>query len=40
VIFLGVPTSTFSGTNLAPEVARLKGQKEATHLASISKKCM
>ena len=39
VILIGIPTSTYAGTNVAPEVARLKGTQEAIHLASVSKHC-
>ncbi|WP_127143320.1 hypothetical protein [Pelagibacterium montanilacus] len=39
VFFLGMPTSTLSGGNIAPQVANLKGQQEALHQASIRKNC-
>jgi hypothetical protein len=39
VILIGVPTSTYSGTNVASEVARLKGTREAIHLARGQKGC-
>ncbi|MEX3006940.1 hypothetical protein [Hoeflea sp. TYP-13] len=29
VIFIGLPVSTLSGDNIAPQIANLKGQKEA-----------
>jgi hypothetical protein len=40
VILIGVPVSTLSGTNVAPQVASLKGQKEALHLALLNKHCL
>jgi hypothetical protein len=39
VLLIGVPVSTLSGTNIAPQVASLKGQQEAIHLALIQKHC-
>jgi len=39
VLLIGVPVSTLSGTNVAPQVASLKGQQEAIHLAAVQKKC-
>lgn len=39
VILIGIPTSTYSGTNVASEVARLKGTKDAIHLASVQHHC-
>jgi hypothetical protein len=39
VLFIGMPVSSMSGDNIAPEVARLKGEIEAVHQASIEKKC-
>jgi hypothetical protein len=31
VILLGLPVSSLSGDNIAPEIARLKGELEAIH---------
>ncbi len=39
VILLGLPVSSLSGDNIAPEIARLKGEQEAIRKASISKVC-
>lgn len=39
VIFLGLPVSTLSGDNVAPEIARLKGEQNAVRQASIKKNC-
>ncbi len=39
VLLIGVPVSTLSGTNVAPQVASLKGQQEAIHLAMLQKHC-
>ena len=39
VLFVGLPTSSMSGQNIAPEVARLKGHIEAAHEAMIRKNC-
>jgi hypothetical protein len=39
VIMIGIPVSTLSGDNVAPEVARLKGEIEAIHRAMATKKC-
>lgn len=39
VILIGVPVSTLSGTNVAPQVASLKGQREAIYLAMVQKHC-
>ena len=39
VILLGLPVSSLSGDNVAPEVAHLKGELEAIHRASVMKKC-
>jgi hypothetical protein len=40
VIFLGFPVSSLSGDNVAPEVARLKGEEEAVRKAMIRKNCI
>jgi len=39
VIFIGLPVSTLSGDNIAPEIARLKGEQEAVRRVMISKNC-
>lgn len=39
VVFLGLPVSTLSGENIAPEIARLKGEIDAVHAASLKKHC-
>jgi len=39
VILIGLPVSSMSGDNIAPEIARLKGEQEAIRKAMISKQC-
>lgn len=39
VIFLGLPVSSLSGSNRAPQIARLKGELEALQKAAILKNC-
>jgi hypothetical protein len=39
VIFLGLPVSSLSGDNVAAEIARLKGEKDALHRAGLIKNC-
>ncbi len=39
VILLGLPVSTLSGANIAPEVARLKGHKETISREQIRRGC-
>jgi hypothetical protein len=39
VILIGLPVSSLSGDNIAPEIARLKGETEAVRKASMSKSC-
>lgn len=39
VLLIGVPVSTLSGDNIAPEVARLKGEVDAVGRVSLEKKC-
>jgi len=39
VLFLGLPVSSMSGSNVAPEVARLKGTINAVHEAQIKHNC-
>jgi hypothetical protein len=40
VFLIGMPTSTLSGSNIAAQVAHLKGQQEALHQASLRKNCV
>lgn len=39
VIFFGLPLASMSGANVAPQIARYKGEQEATRLAGISQDC-
>ncbi|UJQ95240.1 hypothetical protein [Mariluticola halotolerans] len=39
VLFLGLPTSTLSGGNIAAQIADLKGRQQAVQQVMISKKC-
>jgi hypothetical protein len=39
VIFLGLPVSSLSGDNVAAEIARLKGEKDALSRAATIKNC-
>lgn len=39
VFFLGMPTSSLSGGNIAPEIASLKGQTVAVEKTIIAKNC-
>ncbi|WP_291164973.1 hypothetical protein [Hyphomicrobium sp.] len=39
VILIGLPVSSLSGDNIAPEIARLKGETEAVRKASMFKSC-
>ncbi len=39
VALLGLPVSSMSGDNIAPQIAALKGEIEATRKATILKKC-
>ncbi|WP_157038043.1 MULTISPECIES: hypothetical protein [Chelativorans] len=39
VILIGLPVSSLSGDNIAPEIARLKGEQEAVRKAMITKNC-
>lgn len=39
VFLIGMPTSTLSGSNVAAQVASLKGQQEALHQSAIRKNC-
>lgn len=39
IVLLGIPTGSMSGEAVAPEVAKLKGQKDALNLSIITRKC-
>lgn len=39
VFLLGMPVSTLSGDNIAPQIASLKGQQEAIQKTMITKNC-
>ena len=39
VILLGLPVSSMSGDNIAPQIANLKGQQEAVRKTMISRNC-
>lgn len=39
VILIGLPVSSLSGDNIAPEIARLKGEREAINRVRLSKGC-
>ena len=39
VILIGLPVSSMSGDNIAPEIARLKGEQEAVRRAAMIKRC-
>jgi hypothetical protein len=39
VILIGLPVSSLSGDNIAPEIARLKGEQEAVRKATMFKQC-
>lgn len=39
VILIGLPVSSLSGDNIAPEIARLKGEQEAVRKAMVLKNC-
>jgi hypothetical protein len=39
VLLVGVPVSTLSGDNIAPQIANLKGMKNAVEQTMIIKKC-
>ena len=39
VILIGLPVSSMSGDNIAPEIARLKGEQEAIRKAMMTKQC-
>lgn len=40
VIFLGLPVSSLSGGNVAPQIADLKGRKEVIEQTQIAQKCI
>ncbi|MDP2621720.1 MAG: hypothetical protein Q8P46_16360 [Hyphomicrobiales bacterium] len=39
VLLIGLPVSSLSGDNIAPEISRLKGENEAVRRAMIVKEC-
>lgn len=39
VLLIGLPVSSLSGDNIAPEIARLKGEQEAIRKAMVVKQC-
>lgn len=39
VILIGLPVSSLSGDNIAPQIANLKGQKNAIEQVMITKNC-
>jgi len=39
IALIGLPVSSMSGDNIAPEIARLKGEKEAIHRTMLAKRC-
>ena len=39
VIFFGLPLASMTGANVAPQIARYKGEQEAVRLAGISRSC-
>jgi hypothetical protein len=39
VILIGLPVSSMSGDNIAPQIANLKGQQEAVRKSMIAKDC-
>jgi len=39
VILIGLPVSSLSGDNIAPEIGRLKGEQEAVRKAMVIKNC-
>lgn len=40
IILIGLPVASMSGDNIAPEIARLKGEQEAVHKASMRRSCV
>jgi hypothetical protein len=39
ILFLGLPVSSMSGENIAPQIAHLKGEQEAVHRAIVRNSC-
>lgn len=39
ILLIGLPVSSMSGDNIAPEIARLKGETEAVRKAEFFKRC-
>jgi hypothetical protein len=39
ILLIGVPVSSLSGDNIAPQIADLKGRIEAVHEATVEKHC-
>lgn len=39
VLLIGLPVSSLSGDNIAPQIADLKGRIEAVHVASVERHC-
>lgn len=39
VLLIGLPVSSLSGDNIAPQIADLKGRIEAVHEASVERHC-
>jgi hypothetical protein len=39
VLLIGLPVSSLSGDNIAPQIAQLKGEDEAVRRASLAKNC-
>lgn len=39
VVLIGLPVSSLSGDNIAPEVARLKGEQETLRKVMVTKNC-
>lgn len=39
VIFFGLPLASMSGANIAPQIARYKGEQEAVRIAGIARSC-
>jgi hypothetical protein len=39
VILIGLPVSSLSGDNIAPQIAQLKGEQDAVRKTMISKNC-
>jgi len=39
VVLIGLPVASLSGDNIAPEIARLKGEQEAVQKAKLRQGC-